>query len=83
MSAARPSVVAARTAGLAVYVTILTVGYMISRGFATSGSRQPYTADDHLLSATRATGRASTASRIPPLPPPGGRRGKSSCHVSQ
>jgi hypothetical protein len=29
-----------------LYVTILTVGYMISRGFAKSGSREPYTADD-------------------------------------
>jgi hypothetical protein len=25
-----------------LYVTILTVGYMVSRGFAKSGSRQPY-----------------------------------------
>ena len=30
-----------------LYVTILTVGYMLSRGFAKSGSREPYTADDH------------------------------------
>jgi hypothetical protein len=29
-----------------LYVTILTVGYMISRGLAKSGSREPYTADD-------------------------------------
>jgi hypothetical protein len=29
-----------------LYITILTVGYMISRGFAKSGSREPYTADD-------------------------------------
>jgi hypothetical protein len=29
-----------------LYVTILTVGYMISRGFAKSGSREPHTADD-------------------------------------
>ena len=28
-----------------LYVTILTVGYMISRGLAKSGSREPYT--DH------------------------------------
>ena len=27
-----------------LYVTILTVGYMLSRGFAKSGSREPYTA---------------------------------------
>ena len=33
----------ARQAGL--YVTILTVGYMLSRGFAKSGSREPYTDD--------------------------------------
>lgn len=26
-----------------LYVTILTVGYMLSRGFAKSGSREPYT----------------------------------------
>src|SRR4051794_35196303 len=26
--------------------TIFTVGYMISRGFAKSGSREPYTPDD-------------------------------------
>ena len=30
-----------------LYVTILTVGYMISRGLAKSGSREPYDADDH------------------------------------
>ena len=30
-----------------LYVTILTVGYMISRGLAKSGSRDPYDADDH------------------------------------
>jgi len=29
-----------------LYVTILTVGYMVSRGFAKSGGREPYTADD-------------------------------------
>ena len=29
-----------------LYVTILTVGYMISRGLAKSGSREPYGADD-------------------------------------
>jgi hypothetical protein len=29
-----------------LYVTILTVGYMLSRGFAKSGSREPYTSDD-------------------------------------
>ena len=29
-----------------LYVTILTVGYMLSRGFAKSGSREPYTDDD-------------------------------------
>ena len=29
-----------------LYVTILTVGYMVSRGFAKSGSREPFTADD-------------------------------------
>ena len=28
-----------------LYVTILTVGYMISRGLAKSGSREPYDAD--------------------------------------
>ena len=28
-----------------LYVTILTVGYMVSRGFAKSGSRDPYTDD--------------------------------------
>ena len=30
-----------------LYVTILTVGYMVSRGLAKSGSREPYSADDH------------------------------------
>ena len=30
-----------------LYVTILTVGYMISRGLAKSGSRDPYTDDDN------------------------------------
>jgi hypothetical protein len=30
-----------------LYVTILTVGYMVSRGLAKSGSREPYGADDH------------------------------------
>ena len=29
-----------------LYATILTVGYMVSRGLAKSGSRDPYT-DDH------------------------------------
>ncbi len=29
-----------------LYVTLLTVGYMVSRGLAKSGSREPYTADD-------------------------------------
>jgi len=29
-----------------LYVTILTVGYMLSRGFAKSGSRDPYWDDD-------------------------------------
>jgi hypothetical protein len=29
-----------------LYVTILTVGYMVSRGFAKAGSREAYTADD-------------------------------------
>jgi hypothetical protein len=28
-----------------LYVTLLTVGYMISRGLAKSGSREPYTDD--------------------------------------
>ena len=31
-----------------LYVTLLTVGYMVSRGLAKSGSRDPYTEDrDH------------------------------------
>ena len=29
-----------------LYITILTVGYMVSRGLAKSGSREPY--DDHV-----------------------------------
>jgi hypothetical protein len=29
-----------------LYVTLLTVGYMVSRGLAKAGSREPYTADD-------------------------------------
>ena len=29
-----------------LYVTILTVGYMISRGIAKSGTREPYTDDN-------------------------------------
>ena len=29
-----------------LYVTVLTVGYMVSRGLAKSGSRDPYDADD-------------------------------------
>lgn len=29
------------------FVSILTVGYMISRGLAKSGSREPYTDDTH------------------------------------
>jgi len=28
-----------------LYVTLLTVGYMVSRGIAKSGSREPYTED--------------------------------------
>jgi hypothetical protein len=27
------------------YITFLTIGYMISRGLAKAGSREPYTAD--------------------------------------
>jgi hypothetical protein len=30
-----------------LYATILTAGYMISRGLAKSGSREPYDADRH------------------------------------
>ena len=30
-----------------LYITILTFGYMVSRGLAKSGSREPYTDDDH------------------------------------
>jgi hypothetical protein len=30
-----------------LYVTILTIGYMISRGLAKSGSRDPYWKDDN------------------------------------
>ena len=30
------------------YVTFLTIGYMISRGLAKSGSREPYDEDDDL-----------------------------------
>jgi hypothetical protein len=30
-----------------LYITILTIGYMLSRGLAKSGSREPYTDDDH------------------------------------
>jgi hypothetical protein len=30
-----------------LYATILTVGYMLSRGLAKSGSRDPYDADDN------------------------------------
>ena len=30
-----------------LYVTILTVGYMVSRGLAKSGSRDPYDTDEH------------------------------------
>jgi hypothetical protein len=29
-----------------LYVTVLTVGYMVSRGLAKSGSRDPYSVDD-------------------------------------
>ena len=29
-----------------LYATILTVGYMVSRGLAKSGSREPYNSDD-------------------------------------
>src|SRR5512144_2145555 len=29
-----------------LYVTLLTVGYMVSRGLAKAGSSEPYTADD-------------------------------------
>ena len=38
-----PGSLGARQAWL--YVTVLTVGYMISRGLAKSGSRDPYTED--------------------------------------
>ena len=29
-----------------LYITILTLGYMLSRGIAKSGSREPYSSDD-------------------------------------
>ena len=29
-----------------LYVTVLTVGYMVSRGLAKSGSRDPYDSDE-------------------------------------
>ena len=38
-----PGSLGARQAWL--YVTVLTVGYMLSRGLAKSGSRDPYTED--------------------------------------
>jgi hypothetical protein len=45
-----------------LYATILTVGYMVSRGLAKSGSRDPYDADGRLCRPTR--GRAGS-SRLP------------------
>jgi len=30
-----------------LYVTLLTIGYMVSRGLAKAGSRDPYDDDDH------------------------------------
>jgi hypothetical protein len=36
-----------------LYVTILTVGYLISRGLAKSGVREPYWDDDHDRSRDR------------------------------
>ncbi len=30
-----------------LYITILTFGYMVSRGLAKSGSREPYSSDNH------------------------------------
>ncbi len=30
-----------------LYVSIVTAGYLVSRGLAKSGSREPYTADTH------------------------------------
>jgi hypothetical protein len=37
------------------YVTYLTVGYMISRGLAKSGSREPYRDQSRLAGALKAT----------------------------
>jgi hypothetical protein len=34
-----------------LYATILTVGYLISRGLAKSGSREPYSSEDDVHSA--------------------------------
>ncbi len=39
-----------------LYVTILTVGYMISRGLAKSGSSQPYDEDNSYPEPSRAAG---------------------------
>src|SRR5215218_5674116 len=47
-----------------LYLTILAVGYMISRGLAKSGSRDPYWDDDDTPSASSNSSNASeTASR--------------------
>src|SRR4051794_29951987 len=53
-----------------LYATILTVGYMISRGLAKSGSRDPYWDDDD-NGAGRRRGKAR-----PPRPPFPPRRGR-------
>lgn len=31
------------------YITLLTLGYMVSRGLAKAGSREPYDRDDHVV----------------------------------
>ena len=54
-----------------LYVTILTVGYMVSRGLAKSGSSQPYDEDRSAPAAPAAAGRrAGGTVPLSPLPLP-------------
>jgi hypothetical protein len=48
------------------YVTLLTIGYMLSRGLAKSGSREPYLGEPRREAASS---RAATAEPWEPPPP--------------
>ena len=47
-----------------LYATILTVGYLISRGLAKAGSYDPYTEEHHSTNGSDLTERVRTAAQV-------------------